>query len=117
MKNVLLLIFTVLFFQISSSQTNDSSSFYYQKGLAEKDSRLYMVAFNDLQKSTAFKADNIDAQRALGLTSLELKKYDNAELAFQKVEEIKKDDAVAIENLANLYFWTNQRRREKSATA
>ncbi len=108
MKNVLLLVSSVFFIQLATSQTNDSSAFYYQKGMAEKDSRLYMVAFNDLQKSTFFKGDNVDAQRALGLTSLELKKYDNAEIAFQKVEEIKKDDAVAIENLANLYFWTHQ---------
>jgi tetratricopeptide (TPR) repeat protein len=108
MKNVLLLLPQLFFLQLSFSQSGDSSSFYYKKGITEKGNRLYMVAFNDLQKSTKFDADNIDAQRELGLTSLELKKYDNAENAFAKVEEIKKDDKIAIENLANLYFWTHQ---------
>jgi tetratricopeptide (TPR) repeat protein len=108
MKNVLLLTGHLFFLQFVFSQSNDSSSFYYQKGVSEKTNRLYMVAYNDLQKSIKFKEDNIDAQRELGLTSLELRKYDNAEIAFQKVEEIKKDDKVAIENLANLYFWTHQ---------
>ena len=108
MKNLLLLLPQLFFLQLSIAQSGDSSSFYYKKGITEKSNRLYMVAFNDLQKSTKFDADNIDAQRELGLTSLELRKYDNAENAFTKVEEIKKDDKIAIENLANLYFWTHQ---------
>jgi tetratricopeptide (TPR) repeat protein len=108
MKNVLVLLSFAISLQTTFSQSSDSSDFYYQKGVTEKGNRLFMVAFNDLQKSIQLKSDNVDAQRELGLTSLELRKYDNAEMAFQKVEEFKKDDGVAIENLANLYFWTHQ---------
>jgi len=67
-----------------------------------------MVAFNDFQKSLQYKADNIDAERELGLTAVELRKFDNAKQAFLKVDELKKDDTVAIVNLATLYFWTHQ---------
>jgi tetratricopeptide (TPR) repeat protein len=108
MKTLLSIFCTIFFLQIAFSQSNDSSSFYYQKGIHEKEERRFMVAFNDLQKATDFKADNVDAQKQLGLTSLELRKYGNAEVAFLKVEEIKKDDPTAIENLATLYFWTHQ---------
>ncbi|HLX90648.1 MAG TPA: tetratricopeptide repeat protein [Puia sp.] len=107
MKNVLVFAVITLSFGYTYCQS-DSSDYYYRKGLEEKSNHLYMVAFNDLQKSTKFRIDNADAQRELGLTSLELRKYDNAEMAFQMVEQINKDDKVAVENLANLYFWTHQ---------
>jgi tetratricopeptide (TPR) repeat protein len=90
---------------IAFSQPGDSSVFFYQKGISEKNQRLYQVAYNDFQKSLQFKSDKVEAQRELGLTAVELKKYDNARMAFTKVNELKKDDPVAIENLANLYFW------------
>ncbi len=67
-----------------------------------------MAAFNDFQKSLQYRADNADVQRDLGLTAVELRKYENAKQAFLKVNELKKDDPVATENLALLYFWTHQ---------
>lgn len=66
------------------------------------------MAFNYFQKSVDIKKDNAAAQTELGLTAVELRKYGNAELAFLKVNELKKDDPVATENLANIYFWTHQ---------
>ncbi len=109
MKRVFLLLLSPVFcLHFAFSQPSDSSVFYYQKGISEKNQRLFLVAYNDFQKSLQFRSDQVDAQRELGLTAVELKKYDNARMAFLKVNELKKDDPVAIENLANLYFWTRQ---------
>lgn len=108
MKTLLLLLGASFCLNLLAAQSPDSSAFYYQKGLEEKNKRLFMVAFNDFQKSLQFNANNADAHRELGLTAVELRKYDNAKQAFLKVNELKKDDPVAVENLAMLYFWTRQ---------
>jgi tetratricopeptide (TPR) repeat protein len=108
MKNILLIFFTAPLFNTAFSQAGDSSNVYYKKGLEEKNARRYMVAYNNFQKAVDYKIDNTDAQTQLGLTALELRKYGNAEVAFLKVNELKKDDTTAIENLANIYFWTHQ---------
>ena len=108
MKNVIYLFTAILCWQTSLSQSADSSFVYYKKGLEEKNARRFMVAYKNFQKSVEYKKDNIDAQTQLGLTALELRDYGNAEVALLKVNELKKDDPVAIENLANIYFWTHQ---------
>jgi tetratricopeptide (TPR) repeat protein len=108
MKNILLILFSTFLINTAFSQSADSSNLYYKKGLEEKNTRRYMVAYNDFQKAVDYKVDNADAQTQLGLTALELRKYGNAEVAFLKVNDLKKDDTTAVENLANIYFWTHQ---------
>jgi tetratricopeptide (TPR) repeat protein len=90
------------------SQSADSSAYYCQKGTRERDSRLFMVAFNDLQQSLRYDPNNADAAREMGLTCVDLRKYDLAKDAFSKVVQIKNDDTVAVSNLATLGFWTRQ---------
>jgi tetratricopeptide (TPR) repeat protein len=108
MKKIFVCCCSILILQTVFSQSTDSAEAYYQKGLQEKNGRLFMVAYNHFQKSVEIKSNNPAAQTELGLTALELRKYGNAELAFLKVIELKKDDPVATENLANIYFWTHQ---------
>ena len=108
MKNLLSIIFSFLFFLQTFSQAADSSTIFYQKGLVEKNARRFMMAFNNFQKAVDYKSDNTDAQIELGLAALEIRNYGKAELAFLKVNELKKDDTTAIRNLANIYFWTHQ---------
>src|SRR5579871_5508390 len=109
MKNaVLLFLSTILLLQCAHSQSKDSSVAYYKKGVLEKEARRWMVSFNYLQKSVQYDSNNVDAERELGLISLELRKYGNAEIAFTKVLSLQKDDTTAIVNLANLSFWTHQ---------
>jgi tetratricopeptide (TPR) repeat protein len=107
MKTIIF-IFSLLFSWLLTFAQSDSSDAYYRKGLAEKNIRRYMVAFNYLQKAVDFKADNLDAQMALGETAAELRKSDIAKTAFLKVLELKKDDPQAIEKLATLYFNTRK---------
>ena len=93
---------------LAMAQSVDSASFFYNKGFEEKGKRLYMPAYNDLQKSLHYQPDNVDAARQLGLVAVELRKYDNARDAFLKVVASQKDDTTAVTNLAMLYFWTRQ---------
>lgn len=108
MKNIYLMFSLILCAYIGFSQTPDSSAIFYKKGLEEKNARRFMVAFNNFQKAVDYNKSNADAQKELGLTALELRKYGNAEVAFLKLNELKKDDTTAILNLANIYFWTHQ---------
>ncbi len=108
MKNTIFFLFATLMFQSVFSQSKDSSGVYFQKGIKEKQARRYMVAFNNFQKSIQYDSNNVDAQRELGLVSLELRKYGDAEVAFTKVVALQKDDTTAVVNLANLFFWTHQ---------
>lgn len=103
-----LLSFILLLSAAATFAQSDSSDVYYQKGLTEKNNRRFLVALDYLQKAIAFKADNIDAQLAFGQTAVELRRYEPAKTAFLKVLELKKDDPVAIENLATLYFFTRK---------
>jgi tetratricopeptide (TPR) repeat protein len=64
--------------------------------MEEKNKRLYMVSFNDFHQALEYNPQNADAERELGLVAIELHKYDQAILAFVKVEEMKKEDTTAI---------------------
>src|ERR1700712_2798385 len=108
MKSIFSVLLCFAIVQPSFSQATDSSELFYQKGLQEKTARRTMVAYNNFQKSVDLKKDNPDAQTELGLSAIELRKYGNAETAFLKVNDLRKDDTVAVANLANLYFWTHQ---------
>jgi tetratricopeptide (TPR) repeat protein len=103
------LLFCLLFAGISLfAQANDSSNTFYQRGLDAKNRRLLMVAYNNFRQSVDYQPENADALRELGLAAVALRKYDNAILAFQQLEKIRKEDTTAISNLATLYFWTHQ---------
>ena len=109
MKNLILLTILLLIIPfISFSQNADSAAYFLQKGNEAKDSRLFLVASQQYRKSIQLNADNPDAQRQLGLVSVEMRKYPEAILAFAEVTKKKADDPVAIENLASLYFWTHK---------
>jgi tetratricopeptide (TPR) repeat protein len=106
MKRALLVILFLFFVLLGFTQSSDSSAIFYQKAMTEKSNRLFMMAYNDFQKSLHYKADFIDAERQLGLTTVEMKKYEEAIQIFLKVTELQKDDTTALVNLATLYFWT-----------
>lgn len=108
MKSHLLLTCAIFLLHAAFSQSKDSSAVYYQKGMMEKQARRWMVAFNQLQKSVQYDSSNADAERELGLVSLELRKYGVAELAFTKLLALKKDDTTAVTGIANISFWTHQ---------
>ncbi|MEJ7736553.1 MAG: tetratricopeptide repeat protein [Chitinophagaceae bacterium] len=89
---------------IAFSQAADSADFYFKKGLEEKNNRRFLPALNHFQKSVNFRQDLAEAQKELGLAAIQVNRNDVAIPAFQKLLTLKKDDPIAFENLANIYF-------------
>jgi tetratricopeptide (TPR) repeat protein len=108
MKRGYFFLVFLFYMTVVNAQSADSSFIFLKKGQEERSKRLYMVAFNDLQKSLQYKPDNIDASRELGLAALDMRKYDIAKDAFLKVAQNLKNDTTAVINLALLNFWTRQ---------
>src|SRR6478735_3017027 len=107
MKNFLALVIISFIVSNNFAQT-DSAEFFYQKGNEEKTARRFKPALAHYQKSVQFNAENVDVQRDLGIVALELRQYDLALPAFEKVLALQKNDPVAIENVTNIYFWTRR---------
>jgi tetratricopeptide (TPR) repeat protein len=98
----------------SQAQAGDSSRLFYQKGTEASSGRLYMVAYQDFKRALEFDPKNPDLLRQMGLTEVELRKYDEAIPVFEKLITIIPADTTAIVQLGKLYFFNRQ--WEKSIT-
>ncbi|MBC7903489.1 MAG: tetratricopeptide repeat protein [Gemmatimonadaceae bacterium] len=92
----------------SFAQAGDSSEFYYKKGVDSKNERRYLLASQHFQKSVQFNASNTAAQKELGHTYVEMKKYDLAKNAYVEVLKKEPTDPATLENITNIYFWTRK---------
>jgi tetratricopeptide (TPR) repeat protein len=107
-KNLLLFLICLIPLIRGAAQSNDSSRYFYLKATEEKANRLYLVAYNDFRHSLEYDSLNADALREAGLTAVELRKYENAIVEFEKLVTVKKKDTTAVNQLAILYFWTHR---------
>jgi tetratricopeptide (TPR) repeat protein len=109
MKNVFIYIIILLSLCIQvSAQSADSSLYFFLKATGEQSSRLYMVAYQDFKRALEFDAKNPDLLRQLGLTGVELSKYEEAIPVFEKLLTLQQADTVSIVQLSKLYFYTHQ---------
>ncbi|MBS1565738.1 MAG: tetratricopeptide repeat protein [Bacteroidetes bacterium] len=90
------------------AQSADSSAAYYQKGLAAKNERRYLVATQLFNKSLEFDPANTDARRDLGSSYLEMRRYPDAITAYNEVIRKLPEDTASISNLAMLYYYTRK---------
>jgi tetratricopeptide (TPR) repeat protein len=90
------------------AQSADSSHYFSLKASEEKTGRLYMQAYQDYKRSLEFDAKNSDILRQLGLTEVELRKYEEAIPVFEKLITLIPADTTAITQLAKLYFYVHQ---------
>jgi len=108
LKNPLLFLFFFSFLCKARAQSADSSRYFYLKAMEEKSNRLYQPAYIDFLHSLEYDSLNADALRETGLTAVELRKYENAIVAFEKLAAVRKKDTTAVSQLAVLYFWTHR---------
>jgi pentatricopeptide repeat protein len=108
MKSCLFFFFYALISLISLAQQGESANIAYQSGLTEKQAGRHKVAYEHFSKATTINPDHIEAQFELGMEAIELRQYEIAKKAFQKVLEKNPNDSRAIESLGNLYFWTRK---------
>lgn len=103
MKNYILSLFAlVLFANISFGQ--DSASHYFNKGVEEKNARRFLMAYQNFQKALQYQPSSVEYLKEAGNTAMELRKYNDARVHFEKLYQLKKDDETALTQLAQLNF-------------
>ena len=107
MKNYIPLVFCLLAIDVAYSQT-DSSTAYYQKGLTEKNSGLFMVASQDLEKAIKFDPKNLNAYLQDGYANTEMHRTDVAKADFQNAYNLDPSNAEAIKQLTQIYYSYHQ---------
>jgi tetratricopeptide (TPR) repeat protein len=92
---------------VSFSQA-DSSAVYFQKALAEKTAKRYLVASGYLDKAVEINPKFEEAYLQDAYINLEMRKTDKAIELFLKVHEINPGNTVAIKELTELYYSYHQ---------
>jgi tetratricopeptide (TPR) repeat protein len=103
MKNQLTAILLVISAQ-AFAQTTDSSTYFFNKGIEEKNAKKYLVASRNFDKAIKLNPKYTAAYIENGYTNLEMRKTDFAIQNFTKVNELEPENKVAIKELMNLYF-------------
>lgn len=101
-------LFTGVFLLKAQAQSADSSRYFFLKAADEKSNRLFLPAYTDFQRSLQFDSTGADLLRETGLTAVELRKYENAIIYFEKLLRVLKNDTTGNNQLAILYFWTQK---------
>ncbi len=112
MKNLLL---TTSFYFISSavfSQNADSASYYFNKGIVERDAHRFAVAEKNFSKSIGFRQDYVEAYIENGKVNLEMRKIYDAQKNFTRAYELQPSNPEVIKQMAELYF--NNRQFQKA---
>src|SRR6218665_1784916 len=102
MKNLLSLLFiltTAVCFAGS-----DSSHYYLQQGLLEKNNKRYLVAHQAFQKSISFDSNNAAAYLEDAAVLMEMRRIYEAKSNYEKLLSIDPDNSVAIRELMALNF-------------
>ncbi|MBK8520935.1 MAG: tetratricopeptide repeat protein [Ferruginibacter sp.] len=87
-----------------AAQHNDSSLFYFQKGLEEKKAKRYLVASDHFTKAIEINTAYVDAYIEKGYTNNEMRRTDAAKADFTKALELDPKNETAIKELTNIYF-------------
>ncbi len=87
-----------------AAQNNDSSRFYFQKGLEEKKAKRYLVASGHFTKAIELNAAYVDAYIEKGYTNNEMRRTDAAKSDFTKALELDPQNETAIRELTNIFF-------------
>jgi tetratricopeptide (TPR) repeat protein len=111
MKYILLTILTIGVVSATYSQA-DSSAYYLQKGLKEKEAGRKMEVWKNLDKAYKFSPDNKIIISELASVLLELRRYALATDLFQKLEQLGDHSAALYKQLFTLTY--NSRRFDEA---
>lgn len=108
MKNPLLTFIFCSFYSVLFSQNTDSAQFYFQKGITEKDQKLFAVAAKDFDKAINFNSQYTKAYIENGNVNLQMRRIDAAQGNFTKAYELEPSNQEVIQQLSDLYFNNHQ---------
>lgn len=82
----------------------DSSQYYFSKGMEEKTAKKFLVASQHFEKAVSFNKNFAAAYVENGYANLEMRKTDQAKFNFTKAYELQPSNAAALKELTTLYF-------------
>ena len=87
-----------------AAQNTDSSQFYFQKGLEEKNAKRYLVASDHFTKAIEFNSGYVNAYLEKGYTNNEMRRPDAAKADFEKALQLDPQNETAIKELTTIFF-------------
>lgn len=112
MKNIILTLVLCMPACFLFSQNIDSAQFYFNKGLKDKNARLFAVAAKDFDKAIQLNQNYTDAYVENGKVNLEMRKIDAALGNFTKAYQLQPTNNEVVKQLSTLYF--NNRQFQKA---
>ncbi|MEO6251764.1 MAG: tetratricopeptide repeat protein [Ferruginibacter sp.] len=103
MKNSFTFILLLLSYS-AFSQSAETSSTYFEKGIQEKAAKRYLVASGHFDNAIKLDPAYTAAYIENGLVNKEMRRTDAAKTNFTKAYELDNNNEVAIMELVNLYF-------------
>ncbi|MEO6637432.1 MAG: tetratricopeptide repeat protein [Ginsengibacter sp.] len=112
MKTILLVLSLHAFVFAAAAQNADSASWYFNKGIEDKNAGRLAVAEKNFNKSAELKPDYVEAYVEAGKADLEMRKIYDAQKNFTKAYELAPSNPEVIKQMAQLYF--NNRQFQKA---
>jgi len=107
MKNLFTICFILATIPVFS-QTTDSATYFYQKGVDEQTAKRWLVASQNFDKAIRLNPKYVAAYLENGNVNLEMRRTDAAKANFIKVTELDPGNVSASNQLINLYFSYHQ---------
>ena len=106
----LVLSTTMAYTQTSFNQVNfsDSGSFFYQKGLTEKQNGRRLESLKNFEKASNYDASNKAIVNELASAYLDLRRYNNARETYKKLVELGEQTPANYKELMILSFQLKQ---------
>lgn len=112
MKNFLLTLSMQFSVVAVFPQNADSASYFFNKGVEEKNAKRFAIAEKNFSRAIEFKKDYIDAYIENGKVALEMRKVYDAQKNFTKAYELQPSNPEVIRQMVDLYF--NNRQFQKA---
>jgi len=100
----LLLVISICLCNFVFAQNTDSTEFYFQKGMAEKNAGRFLVASQQFDKALIFNPKHQQSLLQNAYSCLEMKRTDQAKALFIKLNEFHPDLQEAKQELMQIYF-------------
>ena len=103
-KSLLVVIVLSFGLSLSYAQSLDSSSYFFQKGMEEKNARKYREAEKNFVKAHHQAPDNFEILVELANAYIAQNRYAEAREKYLRADQLKSNDGAVTENLATLSF-------------
>lgn len=104
MKHLLSLLVTTCIGTALYAQNADSSRYYFQKAMEEKQAGRYLVASKFFDKAIEFDSTNSENYIQQAYTQSAMRRTDQAKANFSKAYALDPQNKIAIKELTDLYF-------------